>query len=102
MLLQVSQSPLLSSPPAKMRKLESVQWPAFHNNGNSYPTELEAGRWKCPICRKITPRIRQHLATHKDLIDDWTTAEIYCEEVAVIKRREADRKRAEAQNGKKL
>ena len=39
-------------------------------------------------------RIKQHLATHTDLIQDWAIAEEYCKEVAVQKRREADRERA--------
>ena len=75
-----------------MRKVDSVQWPALHSNGNSYPTEFEAERWKCPFCNKCTPRIKQHLATHKDLIGDWAEAENYCKEVALLK----DRKRREA------
>ena len=77
-----------------MRKLETV-WPAFHNNGGSFPTEFEEGVWKCPLCSQCTPRIQQHLARHKDLIEDWAAAEVYCKEVAVVKRRDADRKRAE-------
>ena len=76
-----------------MRKMETV-WPTFHNNGNDFPTEFEAGHWKCPLCSHKTPRVRQHLATHKHLIDNWPAAEVYCEEVAVLKRREADRERA--------
>ena len=100
--MQVSQSSLLSSSPEKMRKQESVQWPAFHNNGTSYTTEFDAGRWQCPLCGKSTPRVRQHLATHKDLIGNWTAAESYCEEVTLAKRREADRKRAEAPKRKEV
>ena len=76
-----------------MRKLESAQWPAFHNNGNSYTTEFVAGRWQCPLCGKSTPRVRQHLASHKDLIDNWAAAEAYCGEVALLKRREAEKER---------
>ena len=41
-----------------------------------------------------TVRIKQHLATHKDCIQDWNRAEEYCQEVTMLKRREADRKRA--------
>ena len=89
---QSQESPLLSSSPAKKRKMET-SWPAFHNNGNTYPTEFNAGVWKCPLCYKSTPRIRQHLAHHKDLIDNWTAAEVYCEEVTLLKRREVDRER---------
>ena len=98
--MQVSQSPLLSTSPAKTSKLESVQWPAFHNNGSSYQTEFEAERWKCPLCAKSTPRVRQHLATHKDQIGDWTAAETYCEKVALLKRREAVRKYAKTDGRK--
>ena len=89
---QSQESPLLSPSPAKKRKMET-SWPAFHNNGNTYPTEFNAGVWKCPLCHKSTPRIRQHLADHKDLIDNWTAAEVYCEEVTLLKRREVDRER---------
>ena len=97
--MQVSQSPLLSPPPAKMKRLESVKWPAFHNKGIEYPTEVVDGRWKCPMCSHCTPRIRQHLATHKSIIGDWTGAEIYCEEVALLRRREADRERDKKRAG---
>ena len=96
-MFQVSQSqesPLPSSSPAKMRRLETV-WPPFHNKGSTFPTEFDGGRWKCPLCHKNTPKMRQHLATHKDIIDDWSAAEIYCKEVALLKERERDRRRAE-------
>ena len=95
-MFQVSQSqesPLLSSSPAKMRKMET-SWPTFHNKGSTFPTEFDGGRWKCPLCHKNTPKMRQHLATHKDIIDDWSAAEIYCKEVALLKERERDKKRA--------
>ena len=94
-LFQVSQSqdsPLL--PPAKTKRMD-LEWPEFHNNGNSYPTEFEAGSWKCPLCSHITPRIRQHLSKHKALINDWERAETYCKAMAVLKRKEANIKGAD-------
>ena len=84
-----------------MKKVESVKWPAFKNNGMEYPTEIEADGWKCPLCSHTTPRIRQHLSTHKDIIVDWSAAEIYCEEVAVMKRRLADRERGKERDKKR-
>ena len=71
-----------------------IVWPEFHNHGKTYPTEFEGGSWKCPLCSYCTPRIQQHLANHKDLIQDWSLAEKYCKEVAILKRRELERKRA--------
>ena len=96
-MFQVSQSqesPLPSSSPAKMRRLETV-WPPFHNKGSTFPTEFDGGLWKCPLCSLRRQRIWQHLTTHKDLIDDWTAAKIYCKEVALLKERERDKKRTE-------
>ena len=74
---------------------EDTAWPEFHNFDNTYPTDFEDGVWKCPLCSHKTPRIRQHLATHKSLIQDWGQAEKYCNRVAFLKRRELDRKRAQ-------
>ena len=94
-LFQVSQSqdsPL--PPPAKTRWMD-LERPAFHNNGITYPTEFEAGSWKCPLCSHITPRIRQHLTKHKALINDWERAETFCKEMAVSKQKEADIRRAD-------
>ena len=74
---------------------QDVVWPEFHNNGAIFPTEFEAGLWKCPICSRSAARPSRHLATHKDCIQDWTAAENYCKEMALQKRRVADRKRAQ-------
>ena len=93
-LSQVSQSqdsPL--PPPSKTRRID-LQWPAFHNNGITYPTEFVAGSWKCPICCCTAPRIRQHLTSHQDLVQDLEYVETYCKEIAVLKRKELDAKRA--------
>ena len=93
-LSQVSQSqdsPL--PPPSKTRRID-LQWPAFHNNGITYPTEFVAGSWKCPICCRTAPRIRQHLTSHQDLVQDLEYVETYCKEIAVLKRKELDAKRA--------
>ena len=62
---------------------EDIVWPKFHNFGNTYPTEFEGGAWKCPLCSQKAPRIRQHLATHKSLIEDWEHAEKYYNQVVV-------------------
>ena len=99
MVFQVSQSRDDSlPPPAKTRRMD-IDWPAFHNNGITYPTEFVAGSWKCPLCCKTAPRIRQHLSSHKDLIQDFECVETYWKEIAVLKRKEvlkkADAKRAE-------
>ena len=74
---------------------QDVVWPEFRNNGSTFPTEFEAGLWKCPICSRSAARPSRHLATHKDCIQDWTAAENYCKEMALQKRRVADRKRAQ-------
>ena len=94
-LSQVSQSqdsPL--PPPANMRWMDT-EWPAFHNNGITYPTEFVAGSWKCPLCCHTAPRMRQHLTSHKDLIQDFQFVETYCKEIAVLKRRELEKQRAQ-------
>ena len=99
------------APPAKMRKGDSctestpsscsedslpgekgIVWPMFHNNGKNYPTQFEAGRWKCPICSDSALRIQQHLAKHLDLIQDWAGVQKYCKEIVVVKLKEKDRK----------
>ena len=72
-----------------------ISWPEFHNFDKTYPTRFESGSWICPLCNQKTPRIRQHLATHKGLIQDWGLAEEYCNEVAILKRKELERKRAQ-------
>ena len=72
-----------------------IDWPAFHNNGITYPTEFVAGSWKCPICCRTAPRIRQHLSSHKDLVQDLECVESYCKAIAALKRRELERVRAQ-------
>ena len=94
---QVSQSQgepdLLSPPPAKMSKVVvDIVWPAFHNNGTTYPTEFVAGKWKCPLCDYSTTWIGKHLAKHKSIIQDWDAAETYIKEMALLKRKETLRK----------
>ena len=81
-------------PPAKKKtsSQSEILWPEFHNRGQTFPTTFEAGKWRCPLCHKSTPRIRQHLSTHKALIDDWTFTENYCNEITVLKRKEVTRK----------
>ena len=92
MLSQVSQSqdPSLP-PPAKTRRVD-LEWPAFHNSGITYPTEFVAGSWKCPLCCHTTPRIQHHLSSHKDIIENWESAEIFCKEMTTLKRKETKRK----------
>ena len=70
-----------------------TEWPVFYNNGIAHPTEFVAGLWKCPLCCHTTPRISQHLTSHKDL--NLESVKTYCKEVAVIKRRELERGRAQ-------
>ena len=71
-------------------------WPVFHNNGVALPTQFDAGsgNWKCPFCDYSTPRIRQHLdKKHKDKdITNWETADKYCKEMMIVKRKETKRK----------
>ena len=108
MVFQIS----LLAPPAKMRKRDScpestqttcsenslpgeksIVWPPFLYRGRTHPTEFEAGSWKCPICSKVTPKIRQHLTSHEDLTtDEMDDAETYCTEMAKLKRIESKRK----------
>ena len=69
-----------------------LEWPAFHNNGITHPTQFVAGSWKCPLCCHTPPRIRQHLISHKDLIQDWENVETYCQAITKLKRKEVHRK----------
>ena len=69
-----------------------IVWPAFHNNGTTYPTEFVAGKWKCPLCDYSTTWIGKHLAKHKSIIQDWNAAETYIKEMAMMKRNETKRK----------
>ena len=69
-----------------------IVWPAFHNNGTTYPTEFVAGKWKCPLCDHSTTWIGEHLAKHKSIIQDWDAAQTYCKEMALLKRKETLRK----------
>ena len=101
---QVSQSQgepdLLSPPPAKMSKVVvDIVWPAFHNNGTTYPTEFVAGKWKCPLCDHSTTWIGKHLAKHKSIIQDWDAAQTYCKEMALLKRKETYQKRESKRAG---
>ena len=83
--------------PAKQPE-ENISWPVFHNFGKIFPTVFVpgTGSWKCPLCIQSTPRIRQHLEkNHKDKhIEDWKAAEKYCNEIALLKRKELEKKRA--------
>ena len=102
MVFQASQSRDDShQPPAKMSRMD-IEWPAFHNNGITYPTEFVAGSWKCPICCNTAPRIRQHLTSHQDLVQDLEYVETYCKEIAVLKRKELDAKRAKNRGRKEV
>ena len=77
--------PISSTPLRSQDSLNDVVWPTFLN----FPTEFEDGVWKCPICSHSTPRIRQHLTkNHKDDIKDWSAVETFCDEMAVLKRKE--------------
>ena len=71
-------------------------WPVFHNNGAAFPAQFDAcsGHWKCPLCDDSTPRIRQHLEKkHKEKdITNWETADNFCKEMAIAKRKETKRK----------
>ena len=97
MLQSPQDSPL--PPPAKSRNFihpefstinkSETLWPEFCNRGQTFSTTFDASRkWKCPLCSKCTPRIQQHLATHKALIEDWDKAVDYCKKIAALKIRE--------------
>ena len=74
-------------------------WPDFYNKGQTFSTTFEGGKWKCPICGKCTPRIQQHLATHKALLEDWDKSADYCRKIAALKIKESKRKADEKRAG---
>ena len=102
MLSSPQDSPL--PPPAKRKssihpesptnKQSEILWPEFHIEGQTFPTTFEAGAWKCPLCSKCTPRIKQHLASaiHKAHVGNWAVIEDYCNKIAVLRRKETKRK----------
>ena len=60
----------------------------------SFKTEFtQEGEWRCPICDCKAKQIKNHLKTkHQDHIEDWEEVENYCKDIAVLKRRETQRK----------
>ena len=74
----------------------TLQWPDLELQGESFKTEFtEECKWRCPICESEVKQIKNHLKKHQDQghVQDWKRVETYCQQVAVLKRKETDRKR---------
>merc|ERR1719474_897299 len=74
----------------------TLQWPDLELQGESFKTEFtDKGEWRCPLCDSEVKQIKNHLKKHQDQdhIQDWKRVETYCQQVAVLKRKETDRKR---------
>ena len=68
-------------PKENSRKSETG-WPVFKDGDNVLPTEFKS--LKCPYCHHWIVRIKQHLMTHLDKIQNWEDAEKFSIEVSCI------------------
>ena len=69
--------------PAPAAKSETG-WPVLKDGDKMLPTEFKDGSLKCPYCHHWIVRIKQHLMTHLDKIQNWEDAENFSIEVSCI------------------